>query len=322
MNLLISLILTSCIAFAGQTKPKLISSSPLYQNYANQLVEKEGINRTFVDKEIGQLEVDENVLYKIKHPAEAKTWQWYKSYLLTKKRIKLGQEFALKHKNALRRAEKLTGVPKEYIISILGVESNYGEFVGSFNVARSLATIGMFYPSRADFFQFELTTLIKQHQAKALDMHKLVGSYAGAFGMSQFMPDSYNDYAISDSRQAPDLQNNFTDNILSIANFLKKKGSWESGQFLIPVIFSQKALSKHLKQNEVLWISRKDPAFKDVTANRQVNKKATGILLAKENKRKISAWLTFNNFHAVKTYNQSNYYALLIHLLAQKIKHG
>ena len=79
---------------------------------------------------------------------------------------------------------------------------------------------------------------------------------------------------------------------------------------------------RELKDEEMLWVDRKDPRFKIITGNRKVKPNVTGLLLAKENSKKISAWLTYQNFHAVKTYNSSNYYALLVHLLAQKIKHG
>ncbi|MDA9832467.1 lytic murein transglycosylase [Gammaproteobacteria bacterium] len=281
-----------------------------------------GISQQTIDK-IGAMKINQEALYKIAHPAEARSWEWYKQRLLTSARVKKGLLFQKKFQHSLNQAQNEYGVPSEYITSILGIESLYGEKKGSFLVPEALATIGFYYPKRSQFFLSELHSLLKVHEDQHLDIFSLKGSYAGAFGMNQFMPDSYQDYAVSPNHTAPDLMNSFEDSILSTAHFLSKKGKWQRGQPCLNHVFKNQPhlqAQQLLNDRHILWLSKTDPRFKTLFS-KKAEPNVTGILLTQEKKGLFSAWLTYPNYHAIKTYNVSDMYALLTHLLAEKI-HG
>jgi membrane-bound lytic murein transglycosylase B len=254
---------------------------------------------------------------------EAKSWEWYKNLLLTPTRINKGKAFTKQFPQTLDQAQNIYGVPSEYIASILGVETMYGERKGQFLVPEALATIGFYYPKRSKFFLYELDSLLQLEKNTHINIFSLKGSYAGAFGMGQFMPDSYQDYAISHKNKAPDLMHSFDDNILSIANFLSKKGKWQKDQPCLKPIFNSQpnpVAAQLMKNQHTRWLGKNDPKFKAFYPEGTMEN-VTGVLVVRETKDSYSTWLTYPNYHAIKTYNISDMYALLVHLLAEEV-HG
>jgi membrane-bound lytic murein transglycosylase B len=141
-----------------------------------------------------------------------------------------GADFAAEHAETLARAEQEFGVPQRIILGILGVETRYGRYQGATSVLDSLTTFAFNYPRRARFFRAQLEEFLLLNWEEKTDPRSALGSYAGAVGMAQFMPDNVRRLAVDyDGDGIRDLANSPVDAIGSIGNFLRAKG-WASGQ--------------------------------------------------------------------------------------------
>src|SRR5204863_10074076 len=133
-------------------------------------------------------------------------WPEYREILVNERRIAGGVAFWKANQPALERAQKEFGVPAEYIVAIIGAETLYGRNVGRFRVVDALSTLAFDYPPRADFFRDELVSFLLLARDEGLDVFSLRGSYAGVFGIPQFMPGSARRFAVDfDSSCALDL---------------------------------------------------------------------------------------------------------------------
>ena len=165
----------------------------------------------------------------------AKNWALYRSRFIEPKRIQAGVKFWQAHAADLARAEAQTGVPAEIVVGVIGVETIYGQHKGNFRVLDALVTLSLDFPSshprqaeRQAFFKGELAQLLtfKRHGVNPLT---LKGSYAGAMGWPQFMPSSWNRFAVDfDGDGRIDLLNSPADAIGSVAHYLKAFG-WQTG---------------------------------------------------------------------------------------------
>ena len=117
------------------------------------------------------------------------------------------------------------GVAPEIIVSIWGIETNYGKYMGKFNVIEALATLA-YASRRKNFFKKELLNSLLIYEKNIKDMNKvLMGSWAGAMGQGQFMPSSFLNYAVDyDKDKIVDIWNSHYDIFASIANYLKSHG--------------------------------------------------------------------------------------------------
>jgi membrane-bound lytic murein transglycosylase B len=139
------------------------------------------------------------------------------------------------HDQMLRLAQARFGVPANIIAAIIGVETLYGQHMGNYRVLDALVTLSFDYPDakrpdRIEMFQSQLADFIELHYQGRLDATRVLGSYAGAMGIAQFMPTSVKKWAVASDPQATrvDLEYNVDDAILSVANFLKEHG-WIAG---------------------------------------------------------------------------------------------
>ena len=119
----------------------------------------------------------------------------YISKRTAKKRVKNGIDFYKKNLKLINEIEKLYGVEKELLLSLMGIETNYGKYVGKMDILSSLSTLS-FDKRRSEFFTNELLILLKLIDKKQIDHTTLFGSWAGAFGFFQFMPSTIKNHAI------------------------------------------------------------------------------------------------------------------------------
>ena len=150
--------------------------------------------------------------------------------------VKAGQKFMCAHKDALDLAKKKYGIPPNYIVGIIGVETLYGRFVGNYRELDTLATLAFSSPERTTFFQDELAEYLKMCYNNDIDPTSIISSIDGGFGLSQFMPSSYNKFAVSASDDTPNL---FApdDAIMSVANYLKQH-DWKYSEKNLAAIYS------------------------------------------------------------------------------------
>jgi len=177
------------------------------------------------------------VVHKETHAAEkTATWEHYRSIMITRERIDLGREFWRKHRATLEQAQREYGVDPSVIVGIIGIETEYGEYMGNYRVIDSLSTLAFNYPSREHFFKNELEQYLLLTRDLNKDPLRLYGSYAGAMGYPQFMPSSYRKYAVSQNAdRKPDLFGNPDDSILSVANYFHHMGWWSHKRVAVVV---------------------------------------------------------------------------------------
>src|SRR6478672_12041464 len=166
----------------------------------------------------------------ISRPAEAvRPWRDYRPIFLNDARIAGGVAFFNDNRAALQKIADDTGVPPEYIVAIIGVETNYGQNTGNYRVLDALYSLAFGYPKRAPFFAGELAQLFALGQDEHIDVAMLKGSYAGAMGWGQFMPSSWRVWGQDgDGDGHRDLIGDTADAFASIANYFAAHG-WERG---------------------------------------------------------------------------------------------
>ncbi len=152
---------------------------------------------------------------------EAKPYYLYRSRFLTRSVIKKARKKLKKYRRILDRIERSIGVDREIVIAIWGIESRFGKNSGSFNVFQTLNTLFDAYPRRSDFFRQQLIEFLILCKENNYNPKTIKGSYAGAFGQTQFIPSSFRSYAVSfDGNRQCDVFNSIEDILASIANYL------------------------------------------------------------------------------------------------------
>ena len=142
-------------------------------------------------------------------------------------RIKKGRKLQQKHNPILSNVEKHYHVQPRFLVALWGIETNYGEYTGGFSVIRSLVTLA-YDERRSEFFRKELLLALKIINEKHISAEDMMGSWAGAMGQNQFMPSSFNTYAVDFNNDGKkDIWNDLEDIFASSSNYLSSQG-WRS----------------------------------------------------------------------------------------------
>ncbi|WP_371872603.1 lytic murein transglycosylase B [Gilvimarinus sp. DA14] len=290
------------------------------QKFIDKMVNEHGFERANLEALFANTERQERILELIARPAEkTKSWADYRKIFIQDKRISDGVKFWQENRNALARAEQVYGVPAEYIVAIIGVETLYGRVTGSYRVMDALSTLAFDYPPRSPFFTKELENyliLMREHGKDPL-INK--GSYAGAMGYGQFMPSSYRHYAVDfDGDDWPDIWNNTTDAIGSVANYFKQHG-WQRGDFVTVRVRPPAEigdLPSPINKPEQTVPDWQKAGFTPVQS---VPAEAPAVVVRLDGALGDEYWLSFINFYVITRYNRSAMYAMAVHQLAQAI---
>ncbi len=263
------------------------------------------------------------ILEAMQRPAEqVLPWWQYRSRFLDQARLTAGLQFWQKHYDLLARVEQERGVPAEYLVAILGVETQWGRITGRYRVLDALTTLGFDYPARGAYFRKELEQLLLLAHETQRDARSLRGSYAGAMGAPQFMPSSYRAYAVDQQAAgAPDLWEDWGDITASIANFLVVHG-WQVGQ---PVMADTRIAHEaddpfefQLILNDTLGAIKDRGYSVDTAADN-----ATAVVLVPAEQADSMQWrVGFKNFWVITRYNRSPRYAMAVHDLALALRAG
>jgi membrane-bound lytic murein transglycosylase B len=185
----------------------------------------------FSEEEIQRIFSDERVmLYPqiLERSGKGLPYFGKKFGLLTKKSIEQGKFFLNENKETLVGVETTYGVDKEIIIAILRIETNFNKYVGKYPIFNSLLTLTLMENKRSSWAENELIELFWISKALNKDPLSIKGSWAGAFGMAQFIPSSYRKYAVDGNNDGTVDLFDYADAFASIANYLKAHG-WENG---------------------------------------------------------------------------------------------
>ncbi len=294
---------------------------PEIQEFVSNLAARDGFNRAALLETLADGEPQPRILELIARPAErVAPWWRYRSNFLTTSRIAGGAEFWAAHRATLQRAEQQTGVPANYIVAIIGVETAYGRITGNWRALDALMTLGFDYPPRAPFFRAELAQLLLLARDEKIDATQVRGSYAGALGPPQFMPSSYRRFAVDangDGRR--DLLRDWDDVIVSVANYFRAHG-WNAGQ---PVLLDASASAdifnrldfRNLELNATLGGLR----AQGVSFDSVMPDATPAILLPAELETGPNVRIGLGNFYVITRYNRSIRYAMAVHDLAADI---
>jgi membrane-bound lytic murein transglycosylase B len=307
--------LASMPAVANPDLPEL----PLF---IDKMVTEHGFEQAELEQVFADVEVKDSILKAISRPAEkSKPWHEYRDIFLTASRIDGGVEFWEQHKEALSQAEQTYGVPAEYIVAILGVETRYGGNVGGFRVIDALSTLAFRYPPRSPFFTSELEHFLILTREEQMSQLKPVGSYAGAMGLGQFMPSSYRAYAVDfDKDGQRDIWTNPTDAIGSIANYLAVHG-WQPGESVVHRTQLNNSLPEDITGKDLKpAFSREQLAVAGFSLDQLPAGKDKLSVIALTQTDGEEYWLGRQNFYAITRYNHSRMYAMAVYQLAQAIR--
>ncbi|MGH8211827.1 MAG: lytic murein transglycosylase B [Rhodanobacteraceae bacterium] len=267
----------------------------------------------------------QSIIDAMTRPAEAKPWSEYRPIFVNPARIDNGIDFYRENRALLDRISAQYGVPPQYLVAILGVETSYGRITGSYRVLDALVTLAFHYPPRAAYFRSELKTLLELPPDKlAGPPDTLQGSYAGAQGWGQFMPSSIRDYAVDEDGDGRiDLNGSLPDILASVANYFVGHG-WRAGS---PVALLATRDAEPDAVDEYAGAPPTMPIEQFVAAGytpqTRVGPGAPASLLALENGEGDSeSWLTFDNFYVITRYNKSPRYAMAVTQLADAIAQG
>ena len=259
-----------------------------------------------------------------KAPERTRTWPEYRSIFMDSSRIENGVRFMRKHYPALARASGEYGAPAHLITAIIGVETLYGGYTGPHPVIDSLATQGFDHPTRTPFFYSELKEYFLLCQEMGFDPLAQKGSYAGAMGLSQFMPSNYRRLGLDyDGNGRVNLWSP-ADAIGSVANYLKNfRGAdrgWRAGEAVAFPVELKGALPADIPLNG------KSPSHTWAALQPHVGDPAVNLdptqpvgLLALETGAQPEYWLALPNFYSILSYNPRTYYAMAVFQVSQAI---
>ena len=305
------------------------SKHPEASDFISTMVNKHDFEKSQIETWLASAMHQKSIVKAMSRPAEkAKPWHEYRKIFVTDKRTSRGVRFWQENQETLERAEKEFGVDPAIIVSIIGVETNYGRNVGSYRVIDALTTLAFDYytytekrESRKIFFTTQLEHLLLLAREQGKDPLTLKGSYAGAMGWGQFMPNSYRNYAVDyDGDEFADIWTNPTDAIGSVANYFKKHG-WKTGR---PV--ATRAHVKNTPDSATLnKMKRPKTTIADLitqgyTPTDPVATDLTAFPLSFEGKYGQEYWLGLHNFYVIGRYNPRAKYAMAVHQLSQQIR--
>ena len=316
--LLISLLLATITGSASSKTP-----DQLREEFIDRMVTQHGFAKDEVRRTLYQAHLQRPILDAISRPAERRlNWSQYRDIFVTPSRIDGGVAFWRQHADLLRRAEERYGVPPHIIVAILGVETRYGAHTGNHKVLDALHTLGFHYPRRGKFFREQLSHFLRFAREENIPPTLPTGSYAGAMGVPQFMPDSFRIYAVDfDGDGRRDIWQNPADVIGSVANYFVEKGKWKRGGAVT-------SPAKGVTPKHQVFI---DAGAKPSLAAEKL--RAAGIvsdvLKGTEGKAALidfethdgkEYWVGLDNFYAIMRYNPRTKYAMAVYQLSEAIR--
>jgi membrane-bound lytic murein transglycosylase B len=287
-----------------------------------------GISRTLFEQATADFLPDPDVIgLAARQPEHTKATGAYVTGLVGQTRIDTGRQLAAAHANLLEAIEAAYGVNRHILVAIWGVESAYGTEMGTRRVIRSLATLAMADARRAPFWQRELIAALRMLQDGAIAPEKLVGSWAGAVGHTQFIPSTYNARAVDfDKDGRRDVWETVADALASSANYLRASG-WVAGspwgfEVALPPGFDFAWSAPGRVRTLAEWQAAGVRAVAGRDDLPPGLPSGLPLQLVLPAGARGPAFLVTGNFRALLKYNQSASYALAVGHLADRIAGG
>tara|TARA_Y100000741_G_scaffold321618_1_gene270870 strand:+ start:641 stop:1642 length:1002 start_codon:yes stop_codon:yes gene_type:complete len=254
----------------------------------------------------------------------------YISKRTSKKKVNKGLNFYNDNRELINKVEKKYKIEKELLLSLMGIETNYGNYVGKMDILSSLATLS-FDKRRSQFFTNELLILLKLIDTNQIDYKTLYGSWAGAFGFFQFMPSTIKNHAIDFNKDNYiDLKNPY-DAYASAGNYLNNMGWNEDSHCFYKINLNENISKKYLNVSaKKLSNKRKLKYFKkyikDYENLKSINENLNVAIITPDkdivaNAETLNpAYIVFDNYEIILKWNRSLRFALAVCTLKDKIR--
>lgn len=266
---------------------------------------------------------DNSILALLDRQPEFSRQPWdYINGLVAANRIAEGRRMLQTHRAAFDRAERETGVDRHIIAAIWGIETSFGRTKGNTSVVRATATLAC-YGRRQDFFRGEFVAALQIIHQGHVSPANFRGSWAGAFGHTQFMPSTFLRAARSGSgSQRIDLMGSVPDALMSTGNLLRAEG-WQAGQgwgyeVVVPQGLDFTLAGRDRPQSIAQWEAR---GLRRV-GNRAFPRKTDQAFLHLPGGARGPAFLMLPNFRVIMKYNNSENYAMAVGHLADRLRGG
>jgi membrane-bound lytic murein transglycosylase B len=284
---------------------------------------RQGVPAAIADRAFQGLTPDQKVVdLDGRQPEFSLTYSKYVGGSVTPDRVTKGQQRMAQHRALLDALQAEYGVPPQYIMAFWGIETNYGTFMGDFQVVRSVATLACM-TKRRDFFSNETVQALRILAMNHMTREQMRGSWAGAMGNMQFMPSTFMKYGVDRTGDGRiDLWTSLPDAFASAANFLRGIG-WKpplpaSEEVFLPQGFPLDQADTTVEKPVRAW------------AQMGVKKAGSAALPSSDEPSSIilpagfrgPAFILYPNFKAVMNWNRSTLYALSVAILAQQIAGG
>ena len=312
-------LIASVLFLCGTTSGWTAQSFDDWKQSFYQTAMADGIPAETLDKYMQNINFSEQVIeLDRKQPEFSLSFYNYINRMVTPKRIQKGKEMLAKNKKFLSEIEGRYGVQPSYIIALWGLETNFGTTKGNIDTLSALATLS-FDKRRSAFFTKELLSLIKTLEKENIQQPK--GSWAGDFGHYQFIPSTFENYAVDgDNDKKKDIFSSWADSSASAANYLSQMGwkrHWRWGRevrispsFPRNVLLREKKTIADWKKLGIIPVGKKE------WKNDELSVEARLVL---PGGIKGPAFLVYDNFNVIKRWNNSDFYALAVGVLSDKI---
>lgn len=255
-----------------------------------------------------------------RQPEFTQTFWAYMDKRVTKTRVERGRKLLSKHRRLLDRISRKYGVPPHYLVAFWGLESNFGDFKGSFSVVEALATLA-YDKRRGKFFRSQLIDALKIIDRGDITAKAMRGSWAGAMGHMQFIPSTFNQYAVDHNGNGRrDIWNDLPDAFASAANYLKEVG-WRGREIwgrevILPKGFDWDLAGLEVRRPVSFW---RKLGVKRGNGRKLPNAELSSSIVLPAGHRG-PAFLVYRNFRNIMVWNRSILYALAVGHLSDRIR--
>ena len=328
----IQLLLMLLTLLMGVVEAKDYNNKREVKNFITMMVRKHHFNKKELQKLFRNVKFQQGALGMFnpkyrkkpkkppKHYPKHGSWDRYEKNLLGESRVNKGVKYMRKHHTIFQKVYRKYGVPPEYITAIIGIESYYGYNRGKFPAFDTLTTLAFEPNRRSKYFKYELKNLLLLSKKERFNPKNVKSSYAGAIGLGQFMPSSYDAFAVDFNKDGKRSLQSTSDAIASISNYFKKNG-WKKGEPVATrVSYKGNRYNKRKTGYKYKYSRSKLVEITPKYGSWSYNGKVRLLKLNRYSYDEL--WYGAKNFYVITRYNHSSYYAMAVYQLAQKIKNS
>ena len=328
MKLIKYILIIFIISFTSSFSNDQIDFQKWKKNF-KKIALKNNISETTFDIVMAKVKFLPDVIkYDRYQPEFYEDTKTYISKRTSKKKVSKGIDFYKDNLKLINTIETKYKIEKELLLALMGIETNFGTYVGKMDILSSLATLS-FDKRRSDFFSNELLILLSLIEKDQIDYKTLYGSWAGAFGFFQFMPSTMKNYAIDyDNNDYIDLKNN-NDAYASAANYLSKIGWKDDQPCFYKIDLSKEIPKKYLNVSAKNLHDKKKLKYfrKYISNNQNLDKKFDNLTasiitpdkdIIPDAENLNPAYIVFNNYEIILKWNRSLRFSLAVCTLKDK----